>query len=312
MVIFDLVNEPDNTRLCECVVTRRRNTCSQSCTSYDCPSLEGMNTQRPPRHPACLPPPPISLGGPLWPPLTHVTLPGRHGGHLQGAPGCNLHAGGARQMHPGGGGATCCIVGAHKAAKAFLVHMIAVWVRKWWRLHHHGRSWRLVVLPFSLPARGVADASVLQGTGQIAHAATSGDGFTTDQAVIASYKGKRFKASRYELEGVMTVVQRGICAGCTCCLRPGVHRRVHAASLIRYTPHTRPSPPKLNNGATGAAVQASRTLRPFSTGCSSSHMPSKWSSHRTSIRKASCRLSCRCASWSPPACSVACRTRLGT
>jgi hypothetical protein len=41
----------------------------------------------------------------------------------------------------------------------------------------------------------------LQGTGQIAHAATSGDGFVTDPAVIASYKGKRFKTSRYTLDG---------------------------------------------------------------------------------------------------------------
>lgn len=43
---------------------------------------------------------------------------------------------------------------------------------------------------------------VLEGTGQIAHGAPSGDGFVTDKKVIDSYKGKRFATTRYTIDGI--------------------------------------------------------------------------------------------------------------
>lgn len=43
---------------------------------------------------------------------------------------------------------------------------------------------------------------VLEGTGQIAYAIPSGDGFVTDPGVINSFKGKTFATTRYTIQGI--------------------------------------------------------------------------------------------------------------
>jgi hypothetical protein len=83
---------------------------------------------------------------------------------------------------------------------------------------------------------------VTQGTGQIAHAATAGDGFITDPAIISSYKGKKFSTTRYTLDG------KCVCVGGENDICRAHIRGVEGGAAAKHTSVRGPSAQRLLQG----------------------------------------------------------------